>query len=64
MRARAGVGIAEDDLSAGFEAAEDGLGERVGRIDGDVDSFVLGGVFVLVEDGADFGQSRDGVARG
>ena len=50
--ALAGVGIGEDDLGADFEAGADGLGERVGRFDGNVDGLVLAGVLVRVEDDA------------
>ena len=43
VRALAGVGVGENDLRADLEARADGLGERVGRLDGHVDGLVSAG---------------------
>ena len=43
MGTMAGIGVGEDDLRADFEAGADGLGERVGGLDGDVDGLIFAG---------------------
>ena len=60
----AGIGIGEDDFGADLEAGADGLGERVGGLDGDVDGAIVAGVFIGVKDDGDFGEARNGAHPG
>ena len=60
VRALAGVGIDKHDLRANFEARADGLGERVGRLDGHIDRLVEAQGLVRVEDQRHGGQARHG----
>ncbi len=64
MGAMAGIRVGKDDLRADFEAGADGLGERVGGLDGDVDGLIFAGVLVRVDDDGDFGQARNGAHPG
>ena len=64
VRALAGVGIGKHDLRADFEAGADGLGERVGRLDGHVDRLVAPGGLVRVEDQRHLRQARHGAHPG
>ena len=64
MGTMAGVGVGKDDLRADLEAGADGLGERVGGLDGDVDGLIFAGVLVRVDDDGDFRKARNGAHPG
>ena len=55
----AGIRVGKDDLRADLEAGADGLGERVGGLDRDVDGLIFAGVLVRVDDDGDFGEARN-----
>ena len=59
VRTVARIRVDEDNLRACLEARADGLGERVGWLDRDIDCLILARTLIRIDDDGDFGEARN-----
>ena len=64
VRAETGFGIGEDDFGADLQSRANRLGERIGRLDWNVDGLCVARGLIGIEDNRHFRQARNGAHPG